>query len=427
MVIVAAGLCVLLMFGAFAVDMSTLYVENTRLQTALDAGVLAGASLLPDTDAAISEARSYIIANGFSTDNISFSFENDDMVITAQGTETVDAGFSRVMGYTEHNVSAMASAEKYTSTGGGAFDYLLFSGDPGYTLNMGGRFDVGGSVHANGSLYASPSYGVIQGAAEACNSVYCNPSTMTAGTQVPSADFIDMPDFTGVDATVRPSLPVRPAVYTNIGAGSLPWQEIQTFTGYTVATGNTKINCQRLTMNGTFHCEGNLIISGKGILAGGNTLYVDGDLTIGNMSAIDGDVFVDGNVTITGGAPVCTLNGTIYATGNINFGNTFIGTGNVFAGGDINFTGGGMQLRATDSVCIYSQTGDIYMVTGSTTVTGIVYAPNGNITVQGNTTTFYGNIIGNRVVGIPANLIMRAPDEPFPFAGGGVEAIRLVG
>lgn len=425
-IMVAAGFCVLLMFGALAVDTSTLYVENTRLQTALDAGVLAGASMLPDTDAAISEARSYIRANGYSTDNITFSFENGNMVITAQGTETVDAGFSRVMGYTQHNVSAAASAEKYTTTGGGAFDYLLFTGDPGYTLDMGGRFDIGGSVHANGSLYASPSYGVIQGAAEACNSVYCNQWTMTTGSQVPSANFIDMPDFTGIDATVRPSLPVRPAVYTNIGSGSLPWQSVQTFSGYTVATGNTTINCSQVTINNTFHCEGNLNISGKGIIAGGNTLYVDGNLTIGNMSAIDGDVFVDGDITINGGSPVCTLNGTIYATGTINFNNTFIGTGNVFAGGSINFKGGGMQLRATDSVCVYSRNANIYMVTGSTTVTGIVYAPNGDITVQGNTTTFYGNIIGNRVVGIPANLIMRTPEEPFPYAGGGEEAIRLV-
>ena len=426
MVIVAAGLCVLLACGAFAVDMSTLYLERTRLQNALDAGVLAGASLLPDKNAAIAEAKSYIIGNGFSADGVTFSFENDNMIITAQGAEAVEAGFSRVMGYEQSTVSALASAEKYKTSGGGAFDYLIFTGDPGFTLTMGGRFDVGGSVHANGSYYASPAYGKILGAAEACNTVYCNQWTMTAGSQVPSAKYIDMPDFTGLDATVRPTLPIRPAIYTNIGSGSLPWQSIQTFNSYTVATGNTTINCQQLTINNTFHCEGSLNISGKGILAGGNTLYVNGNLTIGNMSAIDGNVFVNGSVSISGGSPVCTLNGTIYATGNINFENTFIGTGNVFAGGNINFKGGGMQMRASDSVCVYSQNGNIYMETGSTTVTGIVYAPKGEITVHGNTTTFYGNIIGNRVVGIPADLIMRAPASPLPYAGSSKDAVRLV-
>ena len=383
MVIVAAGLCVLLMFGAFAVDMSTLYVENTRLQTALDAGVLAGASMLPDTNAAIAEARSYIRANGFSTDNITFSFKNDDMIITAEGKETVDAGFSRVMGYTKHDVAATASAEKYITSATGPFAYLLFSGDPNHTLNLGGRFDIAGSVHANGALYASPSYGVIQGAAEACKTVYCNESTMTVGTKAPGADFIDMPDFTSVVAGALPSS--YDTVLTPAQVAAPSWK--QTFTGNT---------------------------------------YVSGNCRISNQCIVNGVLYVDGDLIINGGSPVCELNGTIFATGKITFNNTFVGTGNVFANGNITFQGDGMQLRATDSVCAYSANGNVDMVTNSTTVTGIIYAPKGSITVQGTSTTYIGNIIGNRIVGIPGNLTMRAPDEPFPFAGGGEEAIRLV-
>jgi cytoskeletal protein CcmA (bactofilin family) len=286
--IVAAGLCVLLMFGALAVDMSTLYVENTRLQTALDAGVLAGASMLPDTDAAITEARSYILANGFSADNITFSFENDNMTITAQGTETVDAGFSSVMGYAEHDVAAAASAEKYTTSASGPFAYLLFSGDPNHTLNLGGRFDIAGSVHSNGSFYASPSYGVIQGAAEACKTVYCNEWTMTVGTEAPGSDFIDMPDFTSVVAGALPSSYDTVLTPAEVAA---PWWK-QTFNGNTYVSGNCKIS---------------------------------------NQCIVNGVLYVDGDLTIDGGSPVCELNGTIFATGKITFNNTFVGTGNVFA------------------------------------------------------------------------------------------------
>ena len=383
MVIVAIGLSVLLAFGAFAVDMSMLYLENTRLQTALDAGVLAGASMLPDRDAAIQEAQAYIQANGYSIDGIAFSFEGDDMIITANSTQTVDAAFSRIMGYETHAVSSAASAEKYTPTIGGPFDYMLFSGDPGHTLTLGGRYNIGGSVHSNGNLYASPSSGTITGAAEACGTVYINPSTATAGAEVPGAEHIDMPNFSGVVADALP------AGYDTV----LTPAEVQSPWWKQVFNGNT---------------------------------YVSGSCTIGNQCEINGTLYVQGDLTIGGGSPACVLNGTIYATGNITFTNTFQGVGNVFAGGNITFRGGFVQLDATKSISVYSETGNIDIGTAGNLITGIVYAPNGTAKVQGGDTTFYGSIIANRITGIPANLVMRTPEEPFPFITTGEDATRLV-
>ncbi len=465
LVIVAVALSVLMAFGALAIDASALYLENARLQTALDAGVLAGASMLPDTEAARREAEYYIEQNGVSKGDVSITFENGNMVITATGREEIPAGFSAVMGKETNGVSAGASAEKYFANNLWPYDYLLFSGDPDYTFTMGGNFDIGGSIHSNGSLYASPGWGMIAGAAEACKDVYINKWTMTAGTTVPGAPFVEMPDFTGVEAATRPrkpSLPARPETYKNLGSGNLPWDASQTFPNYTVMAGSTTINCSEAAINNTMHCMGSLNITGKAVLNGG-TLYVDGNLTVGNRAAFNGNVYVNGDLVISGGAPVCTLNGNLYVMGNIRFGgsyagtgtlysgkditfsggsvthdgtvfaegkldmgNSFTGTGNVFAGGDITFNGGGMQMRQTDNVCVYSKNGNIYMVTGDTRVSGVVYAPKGSVKLNGNHTQFFGSIIAYRLTGIPANLVARAPDEPPEIFGPNEPKIRLI-
>ena len=466
LVVVAVALSVLMAFGALAIDGSLLYLESSRLQTALDAGVLAGASMLPDTTAAKREAEYYIEQNGFSSDQVTISFENQNMVITAVGREDVQAGFSAVMGKETSAVSTSASAEKYKANNLWPYDYLLFSGDPNYTFTMGGNFDIGGSIHSNGSLYASPGWGRIAGAAEACNEVYINKWTMTAGSQMPGAPYIEMPDFTAVETQTRPTkpaLPARPGTYVNLGSGNLPWNAYQTFSSYTVMTGNTTINCTEAAINNTMHCMGSLNISGKAVLNSGNTLYVDGNLTIGNRAILNGNIYVNGDLKISGGAPVCTLNGnlfvtgtitfggsyagtgtiysgkdisfgggsvthdgTVFAEGKLNMGNSFTGTGNVFAGSDITFNGGGMQMRQTDTVCVYSKSGNIYMVTGDTRVSGVVYAPKGSITMRGNNTQFYGSLIGYQLTGIPDTLVARAPDELPEIFGPNEEKVRLI-
>ncbi len=466
LVVVAIALSVIMAFGALAVDGSVLYLQNARLQTALDAGVLAGAAMLPDTVAAKREAEYYIEQNGFSGDQVIISFENSNMVITAVGREEVQAGFSSVLGKETNAVAAGASAEKYKENGLWPYDYVLFSGDPDYTFELGAMFDINGNIHSNGSLYSHPNRGRIAGAAEACDTIDFYLGNMTVGSAVPGAPFIEMPDFSGVEASVRPTapaLPARPGNYTNLGSGELPWNEYQTFPNYTVMTGNTTIKCAEAVINNTMHCMGSLNITGKAVLNSGNTLYVDGNLTIGNRAVLNGNVYVNGDLTITGGPPVCTLNGNLYVTGKIEFGgsyigigtiysgrditftgesvthdgtifaqgklnmgNSFTGTGNVFAGGDITFNGNGMKMRQTDTVCVYSKNGNIYMETGDTRVSGVVYAPKGSITLHGNNTQFYGSLIAYRLTGIPGNLVARPPDIPPEIFGPNEEKIRLI-
>ncbi len=382
-VLIAILLSALLGMAALAVDVSVAHLEDARLQNALDAGVLAGASALPDTLAAEALAREYIRRNGAENADVTISFEGNNLIITAAGTITTPTLFGGVLQSDGLDRAAYAKAEKYRAVMAGPFEYRLFSGSRTHTLNLGGQFTINGSVHSNGSVSISPSTGTVTGAVEGCNTVYVNQWTATAGSQVPGADYIPMVDFTSVVEGVLP------AQYETHVTGA-DMKKIKTQQVY---TGN---------------------------------VYVEGDLSIPNTAVITGNLYVNGNLTINGGAPVVVLNGSVYATGNISFNNTAQINGCVFAGGNINFNGGGLYMTSSNQVCIYSQHGDVYLSTACSQVTGIIYAPEGNVQVVGGNTDFYGSIVGDTLTGIPANLRMFAPTDEFTFLET-EEKIRLVG
>lgn len=368
--------------GAIALDMGVSYLDDAKLQTAVDAAVLAGANALPDTAGAEVLAMRYIVANGVDPANVAITFENDNMVITATATSSRAPLLSGIFGNDSLDGYATASAEKYMGSMGGPFNYRIFSGAAGSKITLGGKYYIDGSVHSNGSVYASPSSGTVTGAIEGCTTVYVNQWTATAGAQLPGAAFIDMVDFTTVVDAVMPD--TYTTVMTSSEISAKWW--MQEFVG---------------------------------------DIYVDGDMNVSNRCTVNGNLFVNGNVTINGGSPVCVLNGNIYATGDINFNNTANVNGCVFAGGDINFRGGMTQINSTGQVCVYSQSGDIYLTSAGTLVHGIIYAPEGDVKIAGGTTTYYGSIIGNTVTGIPANLQMFPETDEFWFMQT-EEKIRLI-
>jgi hypothetical protein len=108
-VLVAASLTVLLGLSAFVTDLGILYVHKTRLQSALDAAVLAGAQdLLQGTTLAQQTAVQYAATNGVPEITVSFSANNKK--ITASAQETVPTFFAKIMGIDENTVSASAAA-----------------------------------------------------------------------------------------------------------------------------------------------------------------------------------------------------------------------------------------------------------------------------------------------------------------------------
>ncbi len=382
-VLVAVLLSVLLGFSALAVDTSIIYMQDARLQNALDAGVLAGATVLPDTARAETLCRQYILENCDTAADISVSFEGENMVISASAQVSTSALFSRIFGTDSLDGYGEASAEKIRGSIGGPFDYMLFSGKPGAQITLGGQFYIDGSIHSNGSVSISPSNGTVTGAVEGATTVYVNEWTASAGSQLPGAPFIEMVDFTSVVDSVLP-------------------------TSYATTLAASTVNAEWRFQN----------------FAG--DIYINGNVSISNQCTITGNMYVNGNISINGGAPVCVLNGTLYATGDISFNNTAEINGCVFAGGNINFNGGGLYMTGTSQVCLYSQTGDIYVNTACSTVHGIIYAPEGRVNVVGNNTTFYGSIIGDTIGGIPANLTMLPQGDPFDFLPQGEEIIRLI-
>lgn len=371
-VIMAFAMVVFLSLCALTIDLGMAYSKRSLLQNAIDSAVLAGAYQLPDTALATAEANEYIVKNGFTADDITIEFDYSDTVIKIYGSTRIETSFAKVFTIDYIDVDATASAKKDIQSAEQALGYLIFSGSPSSTLNLGGTFEVYGSVHSNGGLNASPAYGYIQGSAEARTSYYVNPWTATVGTQVLNAPIVDMPDFT--DETDQ----IFPIYYETVlnGADFSKKSTKQYFTG------NTKIV---------------------------------GNCTLSNQAVITGNLYVEGNLTIGGPAPACVLDGNIYATGAITFTNTFSGTGCVFAGGNILFQGGSAQFAANSPICIYSEGGNISLTTGSTEVHGMVYAPVGTINIQGGTTIFYGSIIGNQITGIPSILKMYTLDVELPF------------
>lgn len=376
-IFMAAAMVLLLGFAAFAVDIGLHNIKKAQLQTACDAAALAAIYNMPDRNQARATARSYVEKNGFSQESVTVSFSNDNKQVTVQAQLDEKTHFASILGVNKLKLAARATAAMGVQSGGGVFDYLLFHGDTKSGLGLGGVFNIYGSVHSNSTLGLWPSRGYIMGAAQACGSINFNEWTCTVGALVPGADFVPMADFSDCVDQVMPT-----HWTSNPTAASISNQG-----GKVTFIGNTKVQ--------------------------------KGDVHISKGCIVKGNLYVDGNLSISGGAPVCTLDGgMIYVNGNINFNNTFRGDGCVFAKGDINFRGGNNSITPNRPIALYSETGDIDFTTSNTHVHGIVYAPEGRVLVVGKHTTFHGSIIGKTIQGMPANLTMYENEIELPFTIG---------
>lgn len=120
---VAVGLLTMLAMFALVVDAGLLYTERSRLQTAVDAGALAGVSLLPGTvnhPSATSRAKWYVRQNDSNVldanitvtfgDSVSGTATITDGRINVTATRDVSMVFAKLIGFPTVPVSATASA-----------------------------------------------------------------------------------------------------------------------------------------------------------------------------------------------------------------------------------------------------------------------------------------------------------------------------
>ena len=123
LVFVAVGLLTMLSMFALVVDAGLLYTERSKLQTAVDAGALAGVSLLPGTAnhaAATSRAKWYVQQNDNKVldgnimvtfgDSTSGTYTITDGRINVAATREVDMVFAKLIGFPKVSVAATASA-----------------------------------------------------------------------------------------------------------------------------------------------------------------------------------------------------------------------------------------------------------------------------------------------------------------------------
>lgn len=97
---------------ALGTNVAMLYYNQTIIQKAADAGVLAGANYLPDNPTqAIATAQQYALNNGIKSGEIaSTSVANGNGSITMTIQRTVPYGFAQVLGLTNGNAHATATA-----------------------------------------------------------------------------------------------------------------------------------------------------------------------------------------------------------------------------------------------------------------------------------------------------------------------------
>lgn len=126
LVLVALGLVVLLGCASLVIDVGLLYTSRSRLMNTADAAALAGAQELPmNPDLAMEVARVYVLSNGISEDELLVEIGADQQSITVKPQQDVHFLFARVLGFTDQEVSASATA--FTGSLTGAIGVVPFS------------------------------------------------------------------------------------------------------------------------------------------------------------------------------------------------------------------------------------------------------------------------------------------------------------
>ncbi|MDU4961759.1 MAG: polymer-forming cytoskeletal protein [Sporomusaceae bacterium] len=118
--------------------------------------------------------------------------------------------------------------------------------------------------------------------------------------------------YTGGELTVTGGVAVSGSVYANSSAS---------------ITGGTS------TVGEAIYINGDLTITGGAVVGVGQAIYANGDLIIAGGATVNGPVYAAGNVIIEGGA---TVNGSLYTNGNITLTGSGTINGNLAAAGNVN-------------------------------------------------------------------------------------------
>ena len=333
-IIVVLLMTVLMGCAALVLDVGRVYIEESKLQNAIDAASLAAAQDLPDAAKAADSANHYIVLNGYTPADISINFSNSNMRIDISGSKVITYSFAKVLGFDSTTVNRSASAERKSI--GPAFDYTLFSGSITDTLSLNGsNFYIGGSTHTNYKFNMNGSSQTITGACEAVSSININGSNINVNNRMPGAPFVEMPDFSEI---IR--IKAENAGQSYVGNQNFNGSFFDIDSPIYV-DGNVTINGSHFMGKGCILATGNISFNGSNLNASSSDAVCfyskNGNITVnGSNAMIDGIVFAPkGKITMNGSNQ--TIHGRV------------IGNEVGFNGSNISIIGGTSELLSLPS------------------------------------------------------------------------------
>ena len=332
-VLFAMSLVTLMGFSALVIDVGRVYLTRTQLQNAADIAAIAAAYDLPSTSKAINTGRLYASMNGA-----------DDAEITVAApyngdSEKVEVVCKKTVPYTFARVLGFSGREvsgravAARSNAAGAFGYAVFSGDPNFQLAL-----YGGGTSIGGGVHANGSI-IMTGNNEEIA------GCMEAMTRI---------EIYGGSEYIGGAL--QAAQLITYGEGQHFTSRIQNAAPYVEMPDFSDLVRQEAETAGDVY-HGSQTFNGCSI-------------------NVDSPIYIDGNLTINGDA--------------------FSGSGVVLVKGDITFNGSNVSSSG-NSICFYSETGNIYIHGDGAVLDGMLYAPNGSITLNGSRQVINGRVIGNQV------------------------------
>ena len=360
MVIAALGLVAFLSVASLVTDMGLKYHQKSRLQSAMDAAALAAVRYMPDETKARAVALEYVEKNGFSTDSVVVEFPSEEIVRVSDSirSKTIVASLFNTDSV---QINAKAAAKYVDKNMAVDFDYLIFHGDNS-TFNLGGHYNIGGSIFGNGNVNADGGSGSsISGTVFSAQNATYNQYSVTVNGLQSNVSSQKIPDFDemimAVVQTIDEDMFVKS--YGHISSSGVYLNRY---------SGDTTLNSV-VTINGGTHCAGSLITGyGSELLTIYGDLYVNGDFKPQCPVYVTGNVYCGGNLVTSWGKDF-KVGKNLYVEGNVSL------QGNTSIYGEYFYTGGNLERGSTYSLNCECETYVVKNITlsGPTSFKGAVY------------------------------------------------------
>ena len=370
MVIAALSLVAFLSVVSLVTDMGLKYHQKSQLQSAMDAAALAAVRYMPDKTKANAVALEYVEKNGFSTENVVVEFPTDEIVRVSDSREGKTI-FASLFNVDSVHINARAAAKFVDKNMAINFDYLMFHGDR-TQFNLGGHYNIGGSVFGNGNVNADGGSGSsISGTVFSAQQATVNQYSVSVNRLESNASFQKMPDF---DETI---MSVVPAVEENMYNKSYSHIGKNSFYLFRYSAGTTLNSI--LSINGSTYCAGTLSTGySSELMTVYGDMYIEGDFNPQCPVYVTGNVYIGGNLT-TQWDKSFKVGGSLYVEGNT----TLQGNTNVY--GEYFYTGGNLSRGSNYTLDCDCETyvGGSVKLNGNTNFNGPVYCM-GNFDKQGS-------------------------------------------